>query len=159
MVHKELVFKEVELEANGVIDFKEFLNVLKEFFSRYDYSINEKKYETKIKDGMKNTLIKWAPDRKYNDYNEAVIKIDIVLSNYKEGYSDGKKVVDGNLKVKIAGEMNRDYGDKWKSNPAKTFIRALYDKYVVNIKESNADVSLKNAINNLISEIKQYLQI
>ena len=98
-------------------------------------------------------------DRKYNDYSEGIINVTIELTNYKEGYADGKKIVEGDLKVKINGEMNRDYGDKWKNSTPKIFFRAIYDKYVVNVKEGIADSELKKTIKNLIAEIKQYLQI
>ena len=157
MAYTEIVFKETVLEFSGILDFKEFLKTLREFFKRHDYDVNEKNYHSKPKDGFKNMKIVWVCDRKYDDYNEAVVKIKIEMNNYKE--STGKKLVEGDLKVSIVGEMNRDYGNKWTQNVFKIFIRSLYDKYISGIKSGAADKELKKVIDGLNYEVKQYLQI
>ncbi len=159
MVHIEKVVREFELSYEGVVDFKEFLHVLKEFFKRYDYDITEKVYAGSTKDGLKNTNIKWDCDRKVDDYNQCFIKLKLGLSDYKEGYVDSKKVIDGKLKIIIEAEIQKDYGANWKKSPLRRFVRAVYDKYVVVVKQDKVSKELSDIVENLKKEIKQYLNI
>lgn len=159
MVHTDKIVKEFELDHEGVIDFKEFLNLIKDFFKKYDYDLTEKLYNGKTKEGLKSTEIKWQFDKKVDDYNQCFVKMKIKLNDYKEGYVDGKKIADGKLVVEIEGEIVRDYDLKWKIAPIRKFFRALYDKYVVAVKQDKVANELKSIINNLEKDIKQYLAI
>ena len=158
MVHKDKIITELEFSHEGVFDFKEFLHMIKSFFSRYNYDFDEKVYESKNKGDLKTTRFKWAFDRKLDDYNKAVVKLGIGLEDYKEGYSDGIKIVDGKLKVKFDAEVERDYNEDWKKQPTKKFIRAVFDKYVSAHKQKKVDDSVKDLVENLRREIKQYFK-
>ena len=157
MVHTDKIVKDLEFSYEGVFDFKELLSVIREYLKRHDYDIDEKLYNTSVKDDLKSTKIKWNADRKVDDYNKCVVKLTVDLGDYKEGYVDGAKVADGKLKVTFNAEVERDYGEKWKKNPTKRFIRAVYEKYVTEAKQSKIDGNLKNLIDGLKKEIKQYL--
>ena len=157
MVHTDKIVKDVEFIYEGVFDFKEFLQVIKDFFARHHYDLDEKVYDTKVKGDFKNTTIKWAADKKVDDYNKCFVKLKIDLSDYKEGYADETKVVDGELKVSFEAEIERDYQEKWKKSPTKKFLRAIYEKYVSEAKQSRVDSDLKKFVESLKNEIKQYL--
>ncbi len=157
MVHTDKVTKEMEISHTGILDFKEFLQMIKDFFGNYNYDITEKVYDTKSTDGLKNTLIKWDADRKLDDYNKAVFKLTFILNDYKELYVEKKKVTDGNFKIKIEVEMERDYDENWKKAPTKRFLRAIYDKYIVEKKQSNIDKEAKETVQRLREQIKKYL--
>lgn len=157
MVHTDKVVKDLGISYEGVFDFKEILQVIKEFLSRGNYDLDEKLYDTKVKGDFKNTIIIWAADRKVDDYNKCVVKIGINLSDYKEGHVDGVKVVDGKLKIGFNADVERDYDEKWKKSPTKKFIRAVYEKYIVEGKQSKIDSNLKTFVENLRKEIKQHL--
>ena len=159
MVHTDKIVKELEISHEGVLDFKEFLHTIKDFFKRHNYDLTEKAYETKNIENLKNTTIKWEFDRKVDDYNQCFAKLKIELSKYKEGYVDSKKVVDGNIKITIEGDIVRDYDLKWKTAPVKKFMRAIYDKYIAEEKQDRIAKELKSIIENLRKEIKQYLNI
>ena len=159
MVHTDRIVKDLDLVYEGVFDFKEFISFLKDYFKRNDYDIDEKLYDTKIKNGLKSTKIKWECDRKLDDYNKALAKLSIELIDYKEGYVDGIKVVDGKIKLGFNGDLERDYDAKWKVTPKKRFIRAIYDKYVKTEKQSTVEGNLKSLIENLLKEVKQYFKV
>ncbi len=157
--HIDKIIKDLELSYQGVFDFKQLVAMLKQFFKRYNYDITEKAYEEKPKGDLKNTVIKWDTDRKLDDYNKAVVKVEMNLSDYKEGYVDGSKIVDGNFKFKINAEMERDYDDKWQKSAYKKFFRAVYEKFVTGEKQKSVDNSVKDLVENLKKEVKQYLKI
>ncbi|MBS3174530.1 hypothetical protein J4440_01495 [Candidatus Woesearchaeota archaeon] len=159
MVHTDKIVKDLELLHEGVFDLKELLNIIKEFFKRHDYDLTEKSYNSTTKDGLKTTVLKWDFDRKVDDYNQCFAKLSIELNNYKEGFVDAKKVIDGRLKFVINAEIQRDYDQKWKTNPLRKIARAVYDRYVIEEKQDRVSKELKSIIDNLKKEIKQYLGI
>lgn len=158
MTHTDKIIRDLEFVHEGVFDFKDFLQLLKAFFKRYNYDVDEKLYDNKIKNGMRNLKIKWTCDRKVDDYNKCIIKLTLDLKDGKEGVVDGLKVVDGQLKVTYNAEIERDYDEKWKVAPAKRFLRSLYDKYVSGIKQSKIDTGLKDLVETLKKEVKQYFK-
>ncbi|MBI2148501.1 hypothetical protein HYU23_02380 [Candidatus Woesearchaeota archaeon] len=159
MVHTDKIVRDLEFIHEGVFDFKELLRIMKEFFSRHDYDIDEKLYDTKNKNDLKTTTIKWNADRKVDDYNKCIVKLAINIGDYKEGYVDGIKVVDGKLKITFNAEVERDYDEKWKKSPTKKFFRAIYEKYITEAKQSKVDNNLRNLVENLRKEIKQYFSV
>jgi len=80
------------------------------------------------------------------------------LSDYREGNVDGTKVVDGKLKITFNAEVERDYDEKWKKSPVKRFVRAIYERYVTEAKQSKVDRALKDLVSDLRLEIKRYLK-
>lgn len=158
MVHTDKIVRDLEYSYQGVFDFKELLSIMKKFFARYNYDVDEKLYDTKVKGDFRNTKIKWTCDRKVDDYNKCVVKLGIDLNDYKEGNVDSTKVIDGKLKIMFNAEVERDYGEKWKKSPAKRFFRAIYEKYVSEAKQSKVDNNLKELVESLRKEIKQYLE-
>ncbi len=160
MPHTDLIINGFDINYSGAIDFKDFLRMFKGFFKKYDYDVDEKVYDTKTdNEGLKSTTIKWACDKKVDDYNKVVIKPSISLSNYKEGFVDGSKVADGNLKINIKVEIERDYDEKWKKSPVKNFFRSIYERYVSEEKQDKVTKEAKSIFENLKKELKQYLNI
>jgi len=158
MVHTDKIVKDIEISHTGILDFKEFLQLMRDFFGNYNYDITEKVYDTKVTtEGLKNTMIKWDADRRLDDYNKAIFKISYSLSDYKEIYVEKKKVIDGKFKLKIELEMERDYDENWKKAPTRRFLRAVYDKYIAEPKQSKIDNEAKEAVQRLKEQVKKYL--
>ncbi len=157
MVHTDIIINDLEFNYEGVLNFKDFLKFVKDFFKSYNYDFNEKIYGTRGSD-LKTTKMKWVLEKYIDDYNNAKITIKIGLSDYKECYVDGEKVADGKLGIKIRGEMERDYQEKWKKAPAKKFLRAVYDKYAASGKQSKVDNKVKDMVDHLIKDMKRYLK-
>ena len=160
MPHADLIVPSFDLKHSGALDFKDFLKMFKGFFKKYDYDVDEKLYDTKTDStGSKTTIIKWACDKKVDDYNKIFIKPSIILNSYKEAVVDGVKVIDGNLKVNIKVEIERDYDEKWKVSPVLRFFRSLYEKYVSDEKQDKITKEAKSVFENLKKELKQYLNV
>ena len=121
--------------------------------------MNEKNYDDKSSNAIKNIRIKWEMDRKYDDYNRAIITIVYEIKNAKEGYVDGSKVIDGDLKITIEADVERDYDEKWGKSASKRFFMAMYEKLVSGDKQHYVDNLAKDLVKNFKTEIKQYLKI
>lgn len=158
MVHTDKIVSDLEFAYEGVFDFKEFLSYLKGFFKRYDYDLDEKVYNLKVKEGLKTTKIKWATEKKLDDYNKSKIKVKINLADYKESYVDGTKLADGNLKIEIEAEIEKDYEDQWKTAPPKKLMRGIYEKYIASAKQNKTNSLVKSTVDDLMKEIKQYFK-
>jgi hypothetical protein len=160
MVITEKIVKEVTVSYSGVFDLHDFIDYLKKELKKNGYDdITEKQYDSKVKGDAKTVKIKWECVRKPTDYDKFVVKITIEGSNLKEGEVDGLKVVEGDVKVEFNAEHEKDYDEKWKKKPTFNFIRAIYDKYIIEEKQQKYDKKLKSDVETLTSEVKRYFNI
>ena len=159
MVHTEKIVKDLEISYSGVFDLKEFLNIIKKYFERHSYSLSEKVYDTKTKDDAKITMMKWEFDRRLDDYNKGIVKLVIKINNYTENYLQGKKVVKGDITLKINAELNRDHEQKWKGSMTKKFFRSLYDQYIAVDRQDRVKDALKDLTEGFRKEVKKYFNI
>ena len=44
MVYTDRIVKDLEMSYTGIFDLKEFLNIMKKLFDRYNYDLDEKNY-------------------------------------------------------------------------------------------------------------------
>lgn len=153
------IVKGVEVSYEGVFDLHDFLDFLKKWFKSKGYDVTEKMYITKAKGDLKNVTIKWESDRKPTDYDKYIIKCGIDASDLKEGEVDSVKVVQGKVKVTIDADHEKDYDERWRGKPTLNFLRAVYDKFVIEEKENNLVKNLKKDCEALSSEIKGYFNI
>lgn len=150
-VHVE-TFK--EYSYSGPFDFKEFIAHMKDWFERNGYDINENEYGEKNNESHK---IKWECDKEIDDYHSYVMKFVFELKNFKEIVKDNKKIVNGDLKLTLEfADVKRDIEEKWQGPVSKRFARAVYDKFIMEDKESDINKQLKNEVSSLFIEIKQY---
>ena len=157
--HKHTLIKDMEISYQGVFNFKEMISMLKSLFKRYDYDITEKSYEDSTKSDLENIKVNWECDNKLDDYNKGIIKLKFDLKNCKQGYVDGIRVMDGNFKLVIDAIVERDYEDKWGKSSFRKFIGAVYEKYISETKQDYVDKSVKKLVDNIKSEVRQYLKI
>lgn len=156
---KDMVVKELVVSYEGVFDIHDFLDFLKKYMKQNGYEVAEKLYDTKTKASVNSIKIKWACEKKATDYDKYNMNITIDFSDIKEGKIEGKKVVEGNLKVTIEAEHEKDYDEKWRAKPTMNFMRAVYDKFIIESKEEKIAKKLKEEANDTADEIKKYLNI
>lgn len=155
----EKVVRGIEVSYTGVVDLHDFLDFFKKWFKSKGYDVTEKLYDTKTKSDSKSFLIKWECDRKPTDYDKIIIKAAISGSDIKEAKVDSLKVAEGNVKIEIEGEHEKDYDERWRKNPFFHFIRAIFDKFVVEMKDAEIAKKLTSDCDNLADETKKYFNI
>ena len=156
---KDMIVKELVVSYSGVFDIHDFLDFLKKYMKQNGYDMTEKLYDSKAKASINSIKIKWACEKKATDYDMYNIALTIDFTDIKEGKIEGKKVVEGNLKVLIEAEHEKDYDEKWRKKPTLNFMRAVYDKFIIESKEQKLAKKLKEEANDIADEIKKYLNI
>ena len=69
-----------------------------------------------------------------------------------------KKINKGNIEVKIAGFLVKDWNNNW-TGPLYTFLRAAYDKYVIRAKVDEYENRLTVKCETFIEQIKTYFMM
>ena len=145
-----------EISYNGAIDIKELQALIRRWCKKNHFDLIEKVYDIKMIENGRNGIMKWEADKKLDDYNQIVVKPDIILTNCKEVKVDGKRILEGDVKVKIGAELNRDYDEAWKGKPMKRFLRGFFDKFFAPEKVDRAREELKKSAKLLRDEVKRY---
>jgi hypothetical protein len=158
MVFTTKLIKDLKYSYEGVFDFKELTVVIKKYLKDYGYDIEETLYNKTGKGDAKNLKMKWQADQKVDDYNKCIIKIEIDLNDYKEGYVSARKIADGKFNLTINAEIERDYDAKFRKKTGRIFLRGLYERFVTEAKQSKVDNNLKNVVDGLKKEVKNYLE-
>lgn len=156
---KDLIIKELEISYEGVFDIRDFLDHMKKWFKQNGYDVDEKLYTTKAKDHLKAIKIKWLAEKKVTDYDKYAITLIIDFSDIREARIDNKKVSEGRLSISFESEHEKDYEEKWRKKPTLNFLRAVYDKFVMEEKEGRLAKKLKEETYELHDEVKKYLNI
>ncbi|GEM_PF-2283253 len=147
-----------EINYEGAVNIPEFLKLLRSWMKKHDYDITEKDYETSARGKLKTSRWRWECDKKPDDFNKYLLKIKFGMADGEEKTIDGEKVVFGKFRVAVDAEMERDYDDKWKK-PGQKFLRAMYDRFFQEEKETKVSKRLKDDLKDLVNTIKQYLNL
>lgn len=149
------VVRDKTFSYSGVFDLREFIDYIKGWFEKYDYDVIEKEYVDKSVD-IKSTTIKWECDRKIDDYHQYFLDVKIKVDNYQEIKKDGKQMVKGEFSFSFDAYIEKDYLETWKKSPGKRFARAVFDRFVMEQKETDVEKQLKDDSEDLFSEVKKY---
>ncbi len=155
----DVIIPSIEISYSGHFDIKDFQAVMKKWLKKAEYDYTEKGFDIKTAGETKTALTRVEADKKLDDYHKLIIKPTITISNYKEVKVDGKKIAEGDVKVKVEAEIERDYDEKWKAKPLKRFLRGFFDKFIASEHEGKIAGILKKETHEFIQEIKLYFNI
>ena len=147
----------------GIFDFKEIYGFLYEWFTSYEYVVLEKKYSEKIKAQGKDVEIEWLCLRAISDYFRFRIKIKIRVLGMTtvELVKGGTKIKKnkGEIEIKFGSYLERDYENKWESNPISKFLRGIYDKYIIKSRIEAYEDRLGTEVDEVIAQTKSFLAL
>ncbi|MEM4152647.1 MAG: hypothetical protein QXK80_00795 [Candidatus Pacearchaeota archaeon] len=147
----------------GIFDFKTIYNFLYDLFTYYNYVVIEQKYSEKIKAEGKELEILWLCLRKINDYFRFRIKVRIFIVGMSsvEVVRENVKVKrdKGEIEVKIASYLEKDYENKWETNPVTKFLRGIYDKYIIKSTIEAYEDAVASEVDEILSQLKSYLAL
>jgi len=154
---------ETKIVHSGIFDFKDLYGFLYEWLSNLQYIVIEQKYSEKIKPLGKEVEIAWLCLRKINDYIRYKVKVGIKVLKMVdvEVTEDGVKIKKnkGDVEVKFAGFLERDYENKWEQNPISKFFRGIYDKYLVPTRIEDYEDRLGDELSETSEQFKAYLSL
>ena len=162
MAEKSRVFKQV-IKHKGVFSFKELYDFCYQWLDDERYFISEDIYTEKVESIGKQLIIEWTAQKKVTDYFKNIIKIKwhIIGLNDVEAERNGKKVKsnNGELKLTIAADLEKDYEEKWSGRPFNKFLRAIYDKYIIRTTTEEYEDRLIGKADTFFKEVKSFLNL
>ncbi|MEM2090005.1 MAG: hypothetical protein QXL88_02875 [Candidatus Pacearchaeota archaeon] len=148
---------------SGIFDFKDLYNFLYEWFRSLEYIVLEEKYSEKIKPTGKEVEILWLCLKKINDYLRFRIKVRIFIIKMVEVEitEEGVKIKKdkGDIEIKFAGFLEKDYENKWEQSPITKFLRGLYDKYIIKSKIESYEDKLAEEVDETSEQTKAFLAL
>jgi hypothetical protein len=163
MAESEEVFSGT-VKYTGIYSFKEFYKFSYDWLlEELSFDVQEGEYGEKIVGDGKDVKIKWKAEKKVTDYFKFIIKVTFEILGQKEveANRDGVKVKTnkGELKIKIKGELQRDYDSKFEQNAFTKFWRSIYDKYIIPARIKQYENDLIGKCDGFANEMKAFLAL
>lgn len=129
MPKKYLEFKERMIQK-GDFNLKSLNNIVRNWFESNDYEYTEKDSTTKMKKQGVEVQLKHNGYRLIDDFAKSEVKVIFFLINAKRVISKDKKLVNGDLEIRITAELIVDYKHKFVTK-FKSFLLNIYIKYLI----------------------------
>lgn len=123
-----------KVSYSGVLDIKEFYEMLNSVYSELKYEIDEIDHKVKhTSKGMLYAFI-WENTKNVDDYTRFKIWMKVYAENLQpvQADVDGKKkeLHEGEVQIIFKSFVITDYGGKWEGNPYLVFLKGFFDKYL-----------------------------
>ena len=153
-----------KVKHSGIFDFKETYRILWEWLVDQGYDINEKNYKEVLGAGNAREIeIEWDAVRKVSDYfrNEIKVNWHIIGMTSVEVEIDGvkQKMNKGQFELEAKCILQKDYDDRWTSNPFYKFLRTLYDRYIIPARRDQYEGKLIGEMDEFIAQCKSFLAL
>ncbi len=162
MAEKDNVFEQ-DFKQKGFFNYVELYNFCFNWFKEHRYKILEDSYTEKLQGNGKEILIKWTALKKVSDYFKEEIKISwhiLGLTDAEVMVGDKKeKTNKGEVKIKIAADLIRDYEENWDKTAFYKFIRGIYDKYIIRNTKDLYEDRLADAAREFYNDAKAFLNL
>jgi len=163
MSEKETLFSS-KLKYIGVFQFQDFYQFCYDWLvEEFGLLMVENKYVEKIIGDSKNIDIEWSGTRKITDYFKFEVKVKFKILGLKkvevkrEGVQE--KMNEGNIEIKIASILIRDWQGKFEENAFQKFFRAIYEKWIIPSRIDEFETKLVGDSNEFLEQAKSYLDL
>lgn len=164
MSEKEEVIKE-KIAHTGLFDFKALYSYMHSWLIEEGFGVTEEKYSEKVASGGNSRDISflWKASKRITDYFKIDMEIEAAINELTdvEVEIDGKKkkMNKGKVGLDIKGVLTRDPDSKWDTSAFYSFIRDVYNKYVIPGKIDTVQNILRKKVKTLKEEIKSVLEL
>jgi len=152
-----------KVKNTGIFDYKEFYRFCYVWLVDKGYFVTEKSYTEKIGANGKEVEIEWEARKKLSDYFRNTIKVTwkIMGMTSVEVEENGKKVKmnKGQVELKVTGNLEKDYENKWESSAFTKFLRGIYDKYVIRVRIDQYEGKIFGDCDEFIAQAKAFLAV
>ena len=160
---KDTIFSS-KVKYSGVFPFPDFYRFCYDWLKDdAELDIVEDQYVEKIKGNSKDIDIVWTGSRKASDYFKFSVKVKfriLGMTNVEISQQGVKvKMNQGNVEVKLAGTLIKDYQGKFEQNAFQKFLRSIYEKWVIPSRVSEFEDKLAKDCDEFLSQIKAYLDL
>jgi len=147
----------LKVSEDSVFSMADLFKCLKSWFDRNGYLFYEKEYLDKVKETGKQASVKWAPEKKVDDYVKLHIDVRIKFNNLRDVEGKHGMMNKGSVSVKFESFIEKDYEDRWESNFLQKFMRSMYDYFVLRDKLDTDKEQLKQDTYAAFNEVKAFL--
>lgn len=161
MAEKDYIIRDLIFKYEGLFDIDNIYKNIKSFLKKnLSYPLlNEKTYDEKRHDDLKDTKIKLEAFKKVDDYTKLNITVKINSKDCKDVAVKGKKLQKGQIKIEFESVIETDYLEKWAGKSMyKKFFRAVYDKYIMESKQNRLTKQIKDETYMIYNELKDTLK-
>jgi len=162
MSEKDKIFTE-KVKQTGLMDFRELYRFCYSWLTDNNYFVTEKVYSEKVQPNGKDVDIEWFAFKKVSDYFRFIVtaKWRLVALVQVEVEKDGKKIkMDKAIfEIIINGILEKDYENKWSENAFYSFLRSIYEKYLVKGRVEQYEDKLAEECEEMIAQIKAFLAL
>lgn len=151
-----------KIRYNGIFPFKALYDFCYGYLTdELDLQVAETKY-AESGTGSKEINIEWKGQRKLSEYFQKKITVEFVIYGAKEVdvEEEGQKVtkMQGDLKMKIKGELVKDWRGKFEENPfLRDKLKKLYNNVVLNSEIQKLKGKLFKEFDSFVNETRNFL--
>ncbi len=163
MAEKETIFSS-SMKYGGIFSFKDYYKFCYDWLAEETgLDLAEEEYVEKIKGDIKDIDIKWSGTREVTDYFKFEIKVEYEIRALKDvQITEGNKKVktnDGQVKLKVKGNLIRDYEGKFETTAFNKFLRSIYEKWVITARINQFEEKLFGDCDDFLQQAKAYLAL
>jgi hypothetical protein len=160
---KNEVFSQT-LKHKGYFNYTDLYNFCFNWLKDNGYkNLAEEEYIEKISSFGKEIQISWTAKKKVSDYFRQIItlKWHILGMNDAEVEINGKKdkTNKGEVKLTFRAELEKDWEGDWSKTPFNTFLRGIYDKYILRTTLDEYEDALSAKASDFVGDVKAFLNL
>jgi len=163
MSEKQEIFSS-QIKSTGIFNFAEFYKFCHTYLTEeFGLLVFEKKYKEKLKGDLKEHEIKWTGVQEVTDYFKFEVKIDMTtekLAQVEIKQGDAKiKTNSGAVKMKVKGNLIRDYKGKFDTSAFRKILRSIYDRFVIPSRIEQFELKLIGDCDEFLGQAKAFLDL
>lgn len=162
-MEKDKIFSS-SIGYTGIFSFSDFYQFCYDWLGEETgLDISEDKYSESLKGTAKDIDVEWTCTKKVTDYFKFEVKVVFQITGLAEVEieKDGKKIKTnkGKSKVKVTGNLIRDYDGKFEKNAFLKFLRSIYEKWIIKSRIDQFEDKLFGDCDEFLGQAKAYLAL
>ena len=162
MAETEFIIRDLVFKYEGLFNLNDIYKNIKSLLkTNLSYPLlNEKSYDEKRNEDLKDTKIKLEAFKKIDDYTKFKISTTINAKGCKDVTVKNKHMQKGALKIEFESTIEYDYQEKWSGKSISIyskFFRDVYDKYVMGYKQDKLAKQIKEETYIVFNDLKDSL--
>ena len=159
MPERDYVDQDFKFSYTGIFDDDELYKALYRWFRKHGYTWRELDCRDYKIEGKRRCFIKWEAEKEISDYVQYKIETEITMTNCQDVIADKKKKMRATLTMKFSAYLWSDYEEAWVRSSFLKFLKEFSDKYFFGSKTKRMQHELKNELHELVTELKNYLNL
>ncbi len=159
MPERDFVADVLTVGYKGVLDFDGLYKTLSQWFKQFRYNLKELDYKEYREGGVRKLAVKWEAKKTVTDYIKYAMEINLQLDHFADVMVKNRKRISGDLTIRIAAYLEKDYEETWSRKAWMKFLREAYDRFVLGSKMKEMQAELAQEMKMFKTEIKSFLNL